>query len=67
MKLSVMKCTEGNVVVKDKVVCLCALKTYFGSRGTASHILTLAEDGGEWLASWSGCFTPGKDLLVPFE
>jgi hypothetical protein len=36
-------------------------------RYSSSHSLTSALDGGEWSASRSGRFTPGKEPLVPIR
>jgi len=41
------------------------MKTYWGSGGIASCILDLSTDGGEWLASRPGYFTPEKEPPVP--
>jgi hypothetical protein len=39
------------------------MKAYWGG-GIAPAFLTSALDGGEWLSSRSGRFTPGKEPLV---
>jgi hypothetical protein len=41
------------------------MKTYGESGGINSPFLTSALDGGEWLASRPGRFTPGKEPPVP--
>jgi hypothetical protein len=49
------------------------MKTYLGLhedlfedwRYSSTHSLTSELDGGEWLASRPGLFTPGKEHLVP--
>jgi hypothetical protein len=38
-----------------------------GSGGTALSFLTLAQRGGEWLASHAGLFTPWKDPPISTE
>jgi hypothetical protein len=39
----------------------------FGSGGIGSPLLTLAQDGGEELASRLSLFTPGERASVPTE
>jgi hypothetical protein len=41
------------------------MKTNWGSSGTATRILNLALDGGEWLTSRPGLFAPGVRALEP--
>jgi len=36
-----------------------AMKAYWGSGGKTTHFITSVLDGGEWLASRPGRFTPG--------
>jgi hypothetical protein len=48
--------SEGTVKVN---LSLC-LEDVWGSEGRAPTFLTSALDGGEWLASRPGCFTPGE-------
>jgi hypothetical protein len=43
------------------------MKVYGGSGGRATRILNLALDAGEWAASCSGRFTPGKRIRSPLE
>jgi len=38
------------------------MKTYWGTRNKAPHIFNPALDGGEWLASLLGRFTPESTL-----
>jgi hypothetical protein len=52
--------------VKVKSLCLAkhhTMKTYWGVEVWMHAFLTLALDGGEWLASRSGRFTPGAAVL----
>jgi hypothetical protein len=43
------------------------MKAYWGSGGIALRIFTSALDGGVWLASHSGRFTPREKPLVPIR
>jgi hypothetical protein len=40
-------------------------KAYRGSRVQLHSVLTLALDGGEWLTSCPGCFTPRMEPQYP--
>jgi hypothetical protein len=39
------------------------MKAYWGSGGIVQYILELGTEGGEWSASRTGRFTPGKRAL----
>jgi hypothetical protein len=41
------------------------MKTYWGVELQLQAFLILVLDGGEWLASRSGSFTPGKEPQYP--
>jgi hypothetical protein len=44
-----------------------AMKTLGEWRYSSTHTFTSALDGGEWLASHLGRFTPGKDPRYPLD
>lgn len=48
--------------MKGKISPIDALKAYRGSRSITPRVLKLALDGGEWLSSRPGRFTPGKNI-----
>jgi hypothetical protein len=43
------------------------MKAYRGRRGIAPLILNLSLDGGKWLSSHLGYFTPQERTMVPIE
>jgi len=54
-------------VVKGNGVPVYAMKAYRGRRGIAPLILNLSVDGGKWLSSHLGHFTPRKEPWYPLN
>ena len=49
------------------VIPLTATRTYAGAEVQSRTFLTLAVDGGNWLASRSGRFVLGERTVIPTE
>jgi hypothetical protein len=62
-----LEMTRLEVMNKGKVVAIHALKVYRRNGGIVLEFLTLAVDGGEWLATPACCFTSGKRTMYPLS